>query len=147
MFGPKLIPGIAIGKCARFTLSGPDRHYTYKITAASFDGGDTTRNFAFLLTGQDNGENSGSWTYLGEIRNNQLFPTRKTAQGMENSKPFTLLNRVVARLALDEYAAILAAGYSLLHVGACLRCNAELTVPESIESGYGPICLRRIQGE
>ena len=146
MFNSKFVAAIATGKCARFTLALPtDSHYTYKITATNF--GSTknpVRNFAFLLSGQDNGEDSGSWTYLGEIRNNGLHFTRKTAVGFEKSTPFILLNRIIVRLAANEYEIIQNAGYKLLHLGFCLRCNAELTVPQSIEQGYGPTCIRYV---
>jgi hypothetical protein len=30
------------------------------------------------------------------------------------------------------------------HAGRCARCGRELTVPESIESGFGPECARKI---
>ena len=145
MFNSKFVAAITTGKCARFTLSMPVGHYTYKITATNF--GSTknpVRNFAFMLTGQDNGEDSGSWTYLGEIRNNELRFTNKTGVGMEHSAPFKLLNRIVCRLATNEYDIIEKAGYKLLHLGYCLRCNAELTVPRSIEQGYGPTCIRYV---
>ncbi|MBA7493288.1 hypothetical protein ES702_03846 [subsurface metagenome] len=29
----------------------------------------------------------------------------------------------------------------------CRRCNKVLTVPESVERGYGPVCWRIIQGK
>lgn len=29
-------------------------------------------------------------------------------------------------------------------VGYCVRCNAELTVPESIERGMGPVCAKKV---
>lgn len=31
-------------------------------------------------------------------------------------------------------------GYTCQQSVACCRCNAELTTPESIEAGYGPVC-------
>jgi hypothetical protein len=30
------------------------------------------------------------------------------------------------------------------HEGSCLRCGRKLTVPESIESGYGPECIKSV---
>jgi hypothetical protein len=30
------------------------------------------------------------------------------------------------------------------HEGKCGRCNRELTVPESIKSGFGPECIKKI---
>jgi hypothetical protein len=28
------------------------------------------------------------------------------------------------------------------HEGSCARCGKKLTVPESIESGFGPECVK-----
>jgi len=32
------------------------------------------------------------------------------------------------------------------HMGRCAACGLSLTNPESIETGYGPICRERIFG-
>ena len=33
------------------------------------------------------------------------------------------------------------------HEGICGRCGRRLTVPESINAGYGPVCIRIINGD
>jgi hypothetical protein len=37
-------------------------------------------------------------------------------------------------------------GVVIWHEGRCGRCGRRLTVPESIESGYGPECIGKIGG-
>ena len=34
----------------------------------------------------------------------------------------------------------------LCHCGKCGRCGRTLTVPESVESGFGPECIKTIEG-
>lgn len=37
-------------------------------------------------------------------------------------------------------------GYWLHTSGMCFRCNRKLTTPESIETGIGPVCRKKIGG-
>lgn len=43
----------------------------------------------------------------------------------------------------DKLTAAQAAEFGWMH-GHCLRCCAELTVPESVERGYGPVCAAHL---
>ena len=36
-------------------------------------------------------------------------------------------------------------GYEMLVDGRCLICNQPLTCPESVTSGIGPVCRKRIE--
>ena len=40
--------------------------------------------------------------------------------------------------------AALPEGYEARHEGRCARCGRALTVPESIDSGFGPECARKV---
>ncbi len=45
---------------------------------------------------------------------------------------------------VDDAQAFLADPEATLKVKNCLRCNAELTTPESIQVGYGPVCVTKV---
>lgn len=35
-------------------------------------------------------------------------------------------------------------GYEVNHTGSCGQCGRELTTPESIKTGFGPVCAKRL---
>ena len=43
----------------------------------------------------------------------------------------------------DRLTAEQAAEFGWMH-GTCLRCCADLTVPESVSRGYGPVCAKKM---
>jgi hypothetical protein len=43
----------------------------------------------------------------------------------------------------DKLTAEQAAEFGWMH-GTCMRCCADLTVPESVERGYGPVCAAKM---
>lgn len=134
------------GGKAIFTLEVPESfqkqentrpHYTYKVSEPKF-----TVPFLFVsvLTGP---ENTKDYTYLGI-----LFPETGIVKFTEKSQ-FTndspcvrLLRRVTANLWAGTGAKIEAAGFKLHHEGKCGRCGRRLTVPQSIECGIGPECIK-----
>lgn len=71
-------------------------------------------------------------TYLGKIINGRFQNTREcTTETAEK----------VAALIADPMAAIKASG---IETGTCAICGLELTDPESIARGIGPICAERL---
>ena len=120
-------------------------HYTYKITRKDNEDGRPPVYFIALLTGPDN---EADYTYLGMLnpevgcvfltRGSKLPPT---------AHPVTLLGAVIKRIWRDDETIIEAAGFKLHHEGKCGRCGRTLTVPESIESGIGPECAAKMEGD
>lgn len=92
--------------------------------------------FLGLLTGPDN---ETSYSYIGMIRRDPetgALRVHGTRKGRPDSCPslrgFGLLVRDLPRTVHQ--------GIEVWHSGRCLRCNRTLTVPESIETGLGPVC-------
>ena len=114
-----------------------DRRFTFKIRKPR-----KLRNpnqpiwFVSLLTGCDN---ENHYQYFGEILSNNTFRHGQRADLSKDAVgvlAFTWFwNTIQAnREDLLELAAV-------WHEGKCGRCGRKLTVPESIESGFGPECI------
>ena len=121
---------------AIFTVSNPQgERYTYKIRKKP-----DTPYFASVLYGPDNYTN---YRYLGVyIPNHQGRPelrlTRKSHYSEESRQA-----RVFAwAIQVIHGEKELPTGYSIHHEGKCGRCGRRLTVPSSIESGFGPECIK-----
>lgn len=116
--------------------------YTYKVTR-----GDCSRckkpvcgcwahptYFVALLTGPDN---TAGYTYLGMIRED--FKATRATGAQQTGKPFLAFAYVWKALSAGVYPAQV----EIWHEGRCGRCGRNLTVPESIASGIGPVCAEK----
>jgi hypothetical protein len=111
--------------------------FTYKIRKADQD----EVWFVSLLSGPDN---ERDYSYLGRLdASGKLWAGRRTPKpgdvgvGAPSSLAFAYAwGRVQAGLMRDSL--------EIWHEGRCGRCNRKLTVPASIESGFGPECAGRI---
>src|SRR5262249_13335004 len=92
-----------------------------------------------------------AWQYLGALRfgeSTSLFFLGRKSRYTETSEPIATFRWMWERLknnqpleySINANPTILSGGAKLLHEGRCGRCGRRLTVPESIESGYGPEC-------
>lgn len=117
--------------------------FTYKIRRQYLED-DTPRDFWFvqLLTGSDN---ETDFTYLGQIKGHQGIqgfyhgaksPIGQEAPSYQAFNWFWGRTRSVADSVLNEL--------EVWHEGRCGRCNRKLTVPESIEQGFGPECINYV---
>ena len=122
------------GGHARFTLESKTsgQHYTFEISKRKF--GDNEFWFAAVLTAGD------QYTYLGKLI------SRKTIQFTAKSR---LTEDAPAVKALSWFLRALAAGIIpesvvVYHSGRCGRCGRELTDPESVRCGIGPVCREMV---
>ena len=83
-----------------------------------------------LLNGPDN---ESSYQPFGFVSNMGIQVWRK-----KQTKTFNTFAQMLERPESFE-----AKGAEYLFSGKCRICNRKLTVPESIESGIGPICAKR----
>lgn len=136
---------------ATFTLRSVKTgvRYTYKVTAVPAQTPEDVRKwgkkyFVALLTGPDN---QGDFTYLGMLQGQRFRLTAKSKM-RQDSAPVKAFDWTLRQL-LFEGTQRPNPGYGLppqlefWHEGRCGVCNRPLTVPESIESGIGPVCAEK----
>lgn len=138
-----------LGGKALFTIknSQTGNRFTYKVMVPKDKKPETsTIFFVKLLTGADN-ENSykyiGHCTWTGSI---WKFTHGKKSKISADAPGVVAFDYVFNK--------IVVAGKSLVgksnelevwHEGKCCRCGRTLTVPESIENGIGPECMKIMQ--
>ena len=111
----------------RSTTTG--NRYTFKVQKCeSTRPGEWPIWFVRVLNGSDN---TGDYMYLGTIFPDGFRLTRKSSAGADAPSviAFTWLSRHWEDARVEVW-----------HEGVCGRCGRKLTVPESIETGLGPVC-------
>lgn len=83
---------------------------------------------------------SSEYSYIGSILNNNFRHSIKSRISVDSQsvKVFHYVFHKLINSKLDDCVQI-------WHDGKCGRCNRQLTVPESIESGFGPECVKLIK--
>ena len=110
--------------------------FTYRLTMSE----DGQAHFVGLLSGPDN---TSDYQYLGRIARGVFWLGRKVPRPGDISKDapsaraFDWTWRALARNTLPDQLEI-------WHEGRCGRCGRKLTVPSSIELGFGPECAEKI---
>ncbi len=107
-----------------FRNSSTGNRFTYKVRRPD----DDHPHFVMIRTGSED------WTFMGTIFNGTDYRHGKRSsinRGSQSAKTFVWLWRNIDALPPE---------IEIWHEGFCLRCGRQLTVPESIKSGYGPIC-------
>jgi hypothetical protein len=127
-------PFIKAGK-AIFTLVNEEsgNRFTYKVKRCD----NKKIWFVSVLNGPDNYSN---YMYLGTIFDKDFNSTSKSKISKDSLsyKAFDWLNKML------NFDKELPENVKVLHEGRCGRCGRRLTVPESIESGFGPECITMI---
>jgi len=134
----------ALGGNATFTLvsGATGARFTYKVRAhLNEDGEQSGRWFVSVLQGPDNTSHYG---YLGTI-----FDKGRWGFKFYHGKKSKISRSAPSALAFAWAWERLAASYlpdnlEFFHSGNCCRCGRKLTVPESIETGIGPICAEKM---
>ena len=123
------------GGKAIFTLVSKvtGKRYTYR-TRLGGDGGPLI--FADLLTGPDN---SSDYMYLGHFWARGSKGLMAGGKGNPSHPAFAALDWTLLMLHGNHMPSTL----EFWHEGRCARCGRRLTTPESIESGFGPECVKK----
>jgi hypothetical protein len=96
-----------------------------------------------VLTGSDN---TRDYTFIGTIfavGGRAIFRFSKKSHLTHDAKSVVAFEWTTERLTTDGK---MPSEVEVYHAGRCGRCGRKLTVPESIESGYGPECIQLIGG-
>ncbi len=146
---------------ATFTLvsNRTGARYTYKVRRDKLTTSPSGRYAVLLLIGPDNESN---FAYLGAMHSRmrkvpagpfdieeevwEFFRSKRSEYSAQSAPiiAFTWMWRRLSDNLSLESPVDPSGGAKLLHCGRCGRCGRLLTVPESIESGYGPECISKI---
>lgn len=118
-------------------------HYTYRVEHVKANDRYPESYFVKVLTGP---ENTDDYTYLGKL-NVEYGEVTTTAKSRSYAGTYLLriLNRVLDKIWRQEQESFERLGFKVHHEGRCGRCGALLTVPASIESGFGPECIKKVR--
>lgn len=126
---------------ATFSLAGNARltlvsvktgaRFTYRIRKARKEG--DNRHFVAVLCGADN---DGDYVYLGTIFDGTRFNHGRKSSISSTAPSAVAFAWIWKRVTRGD----LPTQCEVWHEGRCGRCGRSLTVPESIETGLGPIC-------
>jgi hypothetical protein len=132
---------------AIFTIdNGQGKWYTYRVdhvparTEEFTSKGQRTYPEAWFVKMLTGPSNESDYTYVGLLNCERVRLTQRSPYAADSLpvKVFDFAMRVI--LGKQE----LPPGYSIHHEGRCGRCGRRLTVPESIESGIGPECAKKM---
>lgn len=115
---------------------------TLKFKRPKEEGGarDRTPIWVRLLTGPDNESN---YTFLGTIWLPDFYYVIGRHSSIGEDAPSQKLTKWLSGiLAMNLEKSMEQAEF--WHEGRCGRCGRTLTVPESIDSGFGPECIKHI---
>ena len=104
--------------------------FTFKVSKPK----DSEVHFVSVLTGPD------TYTFLGSIFKNN-FKSSKKSTIQESAQSFQVFKFVFDRLKTKNLPDVI----EIYHEGKCGRCGRQLTVPDSIVSGFGPECVKKIK--
>ena len=111
------------------------KRYTFKVRKGK---GENAPHFVSFLNGSDNMTN---YMFLGTIFDEKTYRySRKSTASMNSTvnKTFNWLFTTLIGNKKDNFSKI-----EFYHEGNCGRCNRKLTTPESIKTGFGPVCRNK----
>lgn len=110
---------------------------TYRIEASG-----RGSYFVSALNGSDNWTN---YMYIGLITSQYVFLLTKGSKVSKKSICYIAFNHLIRCLWGDlSHKSVVDWGIEVYHEGKCGKCGRKLTVPKSIESGFGPECVKGI---
>lgn len=135
--GADIVRFLKLGQDIVFSLrnTATGNHYTYRLKRG--------KRLSFI-TYHGAGETRETFAYL--------YPTGHMRKILDINLPVPpgRLTPSAAFMRFWELVAVkgkpLPAGLTFWHTGACCACGRQLTDPESIERGIGPICLKKDGG-
>ena len=124
-----------LGGNARVTLVSErtGARFTYRVRASK----DGRVNFVALLSGSDN---DSDYEFLGTIFADGAYRPGRKSRVSPDAPSAKAFDWVWRRLAAD----IMPTEVQVWHEGRCGRCGRALTVPESIATGFGPVCAEKV---
>lgn len=116
------------------TSKATGKRFTFRVKRAARP---TSPHFVSVLTGPDNEQD---YEFLGTIFQGQDYKPSVRSR-IAPTAPAAMAARWVCRQVLRDRPLD---AVEIHHEGHCGRCGRKLTVPESIESGFGPECINHL---
>lgn len=155
---PAAVAQFILAGNARLTLVSKETGTRYTIRVRQGTArkpGDRPLYFASVLTGADN---ERDYNYIGFLRHDgaaraadgeqlvDLWNLYAGKKGQPNQPAFKGLAWLLKQVSARQLTGIeeLPEQLEVWHEGRCGRCGRALTVPESIESGFGPECITKV---
>lgn len=119
--------------------------YTYKFSRPEPEPGKNRPTWVKLLSGPDN---EGDYSFMGTLWPMFEYEIRRTeksrvSDGAESWRALSwLLFHLYHRGGKPDHAM---SQCEVWHEGRCGRCGRKLTVPDSIEAGFGPECAGKLK--
>lgn len=113
-----------------FLNTQSQNRFTFKVTKPK----DKDVHFVSVLTEPD------TYTFLGSIFTGN-FKSSKKSTIQESAQSFQVFKFVFNKLKTKNLPEVI----EIYHEGKCGRCGRQLTVPESIVSGFGPECVKKVK--
>lgn len=101
------------------------KRFTYRVVREN----EEKPFWVFVLDGPDN---VSDYQYIGCVMESSLHILRAGHRGNADAPSFKALAWFLEHLGTHQA--------QLFHKGKCGRCGRDLTVPQSIRSGLGPVC-------
>lgn len=136
----KNIKNFVFGGNATFTVLNVEtgNRLTYKVTTPK---GEQRGNVWFInvLSGCNN---ETDYSFVGIVdKGKTSFRLTKKSRVKADSRSFKGFAWLFSHLSNETE---LPSKVNFYHEGRCARCGRKLTTPESIESGFGPECIKKI---
>jgi hypothetical protein len=118
------------GGHARFTLESKvsGQHYTFEISRREY--GQKEYWFAAVMT------NGDQYTYIGQVVANHSIKLTAKSRLTADAPAVKALGWFLRALAAEQVPNTVV----VYHSGRCGCCGRELTDPESVRCGIGPVC-------
>lgn len=106
-----------------------DNRFTFKVVKHKKD----SIFFVNVLTGPD------IYTFIGTVRNGVYKHSPKSNISTE-SQSVKVFSYIINKLSSNNLPDFI----EIYHDGRCGKCGRQLTVPASIETGFGPECVKML---
>ena len=117
-------------------IAGEPIRGSFRVSQKENDNGTMSPFFVSILTGPDNWSN---YRYLGTISVSGNYAHGRKSKISNKAPSARCITWLMDNIRNEDQMARI----EFWHCGKCGMCGRKLTVPESIESGIGPICARR----
>lgn len=134
------VKAFILGGNAVFTVKSlkTGAHFTFKVSKHK----EEAVYFAKLLTGSDNDGDYKNFARIVEHAGTLEYKHNKSSKitnDAPGAKAFAWLWHMIEKSKMPADAEV-------YHEGKCARCARTLTVPSSIASGFGPECIKHVDG-